>query len=302
MKILIVGGTGMIGAHAALRLRDAGHAVVIAARKPAPEGSAPAQLPFKALDYVNDTPDTAWLSQFDAVVFTAGNDVRHVPEGSSMDAHWERANSEAVPRFLAQVKAAGVPQAILIGSFYPQAAPHLVAGNPYIASRKAADERSRALADDTFRIVSLNAPIVLGHVPGVPTPAYEAYVLWAQGLLPGAERFAIAGGCNVIGCDTLTDAIVAALDRGRNGKAYLIGDENLTWKRYLELFLEAVGDTTPLEVRDQEHPLLPDFMLFAGRGGSIYYDVDPVDMEELGYRRNDVARTAKLIADAYTCK
>jgi dihydroflavonol-4-reductase len=36
MKTLIVGGTGMIGGYIALRMREAGHEVTLAARNPAP--------------------------------------------------------------------------------------------------------------------------------------------------------------------------------------------------------------------------------------------------------------------------
>src|SRR5574337_1391607 len=111
MRVLVVGGTGMIGGHAALRLQALGHEVEVAARKPAPAGSAPAKLPFHTLDYINDSPAPAWLGRFDAVVFAAGNDPRHVPEGADIDAHWHRANTEGVPRFLASAKAAGVGQA-----------------------------------------------------------------------------------------------------------------------------------------------------------------------------------------------
>ena len=36
MKILIVGGTGLIGGHAALHLQSLGHEITIAARNPPP--------------------------------------------------------------------------------------------------------------------------------------------------------------------------------------------------------------------------------------------------------------------------
>ena len=39
MKILVVGGTGLLGGHAALHLQSLGHQVSIAARKPAPAGT-----------------------------------------------------------------------------------------------------------------------------------------------------------------------------------------------------------------------------------------------------------------------
>jgi len=299
MKIIVIGGTGMIGGHAALRLRSLGHEVSIAARKPAAEGSALTGFPFHRLDYVEDEPDGQLLSGFDVVVFAAGNDVRHLPPDSNEVAHWQRANSLGVPRFLAAAKAAGVRHAILIGSFYPQAAPHLVEKNSYVASRLAADKGARALASDDFHLVVLNAPFVIGHMPGLVVPMFHSIALWALGRMPQVERYIIAGGVNVISTDTLTDAIVGALARGQNGKAYLIGDENLSFQDYFGLFFKAAGDDRPLGIRDREHPFLPDSAILAGRGATIYYEPDQAEVAELGYRRRDIERTVRLIVDAY---
>jgi nucleoside-diphosphate-sugar epimerase len=298
MRILVAGGTGMIGGHAALRLRALGNDVTIASRKPPSGGTPLAEFPFQRVDYVEGEPDRTMLGGFEAVLFCAGNDVRHAPDPATMDTYWHCANTVAVPRFLAGAKAAGVRHAVLIGSFYPQACPRLIVTNAYVESRLGADKGARALADNDFRVVVLNAPFVVGRVPGVAVPAYEALAQWALGRIPQIERYTVAGGVNVISCDTLTDAIIGALERGRNGKAYLVGDENLTFQQYFGLYLQAAGDARPLEVRDQEHPLLPDFALLAGRGSTIYYDPDPAEVVELGYRLHDVARTIQLIVDA----
>jgi dihydroflavonol-4-reductase len=300
MKILVVGGTGMVGASAALRLKSLGHDVTIAARKPSSTaaGQPLGELPFVAVDYIEVEPDLALLSRFDALVFTAGNDVRHLPSGGNESAHWQRANAISVPRYFAAAKQAGVKQAVLIGSFYPQAAPYLVAKNPYVASRLAADEGVRKLASDEFKVVVLNAPFIVGEVPGAPVPAYRGMAAWALGLLPQMPRYTIAGGVNVISTTTLTDAIVGALERGQNGKAYLIGDENLTFQDFFGLYFKAAGDDKPLEILDQEHPFLPDAAIYAGRGNTIYYDPDPAEVAELGYRRHDVTREIQTIVDA----
>jgi nucleoside-diphosphate-sugar epimerase len=297
MNILIVGGNGMVGGHAALELKKQGHEVTLASRTPPQAGTPLGELPWLRVDYVNDKPDEALLSKFDALVFAAGNDVRHVPEGVSEADHWRRANAEAAPAFFAAAKKAGVKRAILIGSFYPQAAPELVEINPYVAGRKAADDGARALADDSFHVVSLNAPIIIGHVPGLLIPAYDAYARWALGQIP-IPRQVPPGGSNVISTDSLTDAIVGALKNSRNGHAYLIGDENLTWAELMGAFFKAAGDDRPLEVVDAEHPLLPDVMMMRGRGKTIYFDADPAEVAELGYRQHDIARCAKVIVDA----
>jgi nucleoside-diphosphate-sugar epimerase len=299
MRIVVVGGTGMVGGDAAIRLRSLGHEVEIGARKPAAETTAMATMPFHTVDYVNDEPDTDMLARFDAVLFAAGNDVRHIPRDGNPDAHWDRVNAQAVPAFAAAAKRAGVGVFILIGSFYPQAAPHLLGRNAYVDSRLAADEGVRALADERFRVVVLNAPFIIGHVDGLDQPGARAYADWALGRLPQIPRWTIAGGVNVISTTTLSDAIVGALDRGRSGKAYLIGDRNMSFQAYFGSYLRAAGDTAPLDVRDEPHPLLGDSAILAGRGSTIYYEPDPAEVAELAYRRDDVDRTIDEIVAAY---
>ena len=95
MKILIVGGTGLIGGHVALHLHAQGNHVTLAARKPPAPGSALVRFDVLLRDYVagNFTRDD--LAPFDAVVFAAGNDIRHLPPGTDEGAHWERANRSA---------------------------------------------------------------------------------------------------------------------------------------------------------------------------------------------------------------
>jgi dihydroflavonol-4-reductase len=299
MHILVLGGTGMVGGDTAIRLKAMGHDVEVASRKPPAETTPMAQMPFHAIDYVNDKPNETWLSKFDVIVFAAGNDVRHIPRDGTPDAHWDRVNAKAVPGFAAAAKAAGVKIFILIGSFYPQAAPQLIGTNAYVASRLAADEGVRALADDHFRAIVLNAPYIVGHVEGLVQPGPRAFVLWATGRMPQVPRFVIPGGVNVISTTTLTDAIIGAIARGQNGKAYLIGDRNMSYQDYFGGYFRAAGDMEPLEIRDEDHPFAGNDSVLAGRGSSIYYEPDPVEVAELGYRRNDVERTLAQIVAAY---
>lgn len=292
MRVLVVGGNGMIGGHAALRLAAAGHDVTIGSRR-APQQGPLARLPWRTMDYLEDaTPDR--LEGFDALIFAAGQDPRHVPAGAAADDHYRRANAEGAPRFFAAARAAGVGCGVLIGSFYPQAAPELVATNGYVASRLAADEGVRDLVDEAFRIVSLNAPIVIGEVPGLIVPSADAMARWALGSL-ALPRTAPPGGVNIISCNTLSDAIEGALVRGRGGYAYLLGDANMSYADYLGAFFAAAGDARPLQVIDAPHPLIPDTAMLRGRGATIHYDADPGEVRELGYRQNDVLPTIALI-------
>jgi nucleoside-diphosphate-sugar epimerase len=303
MKILVVGGTGMIGGHAALYLKSKGHAVSVAGRRPPPAGTPLAALPFLRGDYIaNDFPREA-LAQFDAVVFAAGNDIRHVAPAdlgggsSAIEAHFQRSNVEGVPRFFKTVREAGVPLAIHIGSFYPQAAPQLEAGNAYIRSRRLADEGVRALATDKFRVLSLNAPFVVGHTPGIEG-MFKAYTQYARGRFAPMPEFAPPGGVNFISCQSLSEAVEGALARGENGKAYLVGDENVSFERFFGDFFRAAGRAAP-PAKDQEHPMLPDAALYFGRGNTLYYEPEASETKLLGYRRKDITRAIQEIVAAF---
>lgn len=296
MKILVVGGTGMIGGHAALRLSTAGHKVTIAGRTPPQPGAPLAALAFRLIDYLSEDIDLGALTGADALVFAAGNDVRHVPPDA--DAHWQRANVEGVPRFFAAARDAGVAIAINIGSFYPQAAPSLVLSNAYVRSRKAADDGIRALASDSFRAISLNASFVVGSVPGLNIPMFEAYTQYAQGAFAPIPSFAPPGGTNFISTDSVSDAVEGALARGENGRAYLIGDENLSFQTFFGAFFAAAGQSVP-PVLDQEHPMLPDSVMLCGRGANLFFEPDAREVALLGYRRGDVVRTIGDIVRQY---
>ena len=214
MSILVVGGAGVIGGDAALHFRSAGEEVTIAGRKQ-PHAGPMTAFPFITLDYIANDVAASALGRFETLVFAAGNDVRHQPKGSG-DEHWQRANSQGVPRFAAAAKSAGVTTFINVGSYYPQAAPHLVDADPYIRSRRDADDGVRALNDGAFRAISVNAPVVVGPLPGVPSRPLRACVGYAEGRLD-LPIFAPPGSTNYITTTSLTQAIDGAIKRGVGG-------------------------------------------------------------------------------------
>ena len=299
MKVLVVGGTGLIGGEIALLLRARGHEVTIGARKPAPPRTLMAELPFLQGNYVTGGFGNDQLKVFDSLVFAAGQDFRHVPSDTDMATHWHRANIEGVPKFFAQARDAGLKRAVNIGSFYPQAMPELIKTDDYVRSRFLADEGARALASDSFMMCSLNAPFILGCMAGLELPHLENQANYAMWRIEGALAFAIPGGVNFMSARALAEATLGALERGQGGKAYLVGDENLSFHAYFMAFFRAAGRTEVLEVIDQEHPILPDAVLYAGRGGEIFYDPEPVDVERLDYTRGDVERAIREIVQHY---
>jgi dihydroflavonol-4-reductase len=286
--VLVVGGTGALGGHAAIHLAAKGHAVTVAGRKPPNPATAMAAMPFLQGDYIAGDFTPERLKGFDWVVFAAGNDPRHVPADSDFAAFLIRANHQAVPAFMRAAREAGVSRVVQLGSYYHQAAPELVSGNSYIQSRLAACESARTEARPGFDVISVNAPFMVGSVPGLPSAIFAPYTQWAEGKIP-IPAFGPAGGTNFMSFRSLSEAIEGALERGTSGKAYLVGDENLSFRDYFQLFFDAVGSDIVVEERDAELPLLPDVAIPQGRGNWVRVNPDPVETALLGYRRNDVA-------------
>ncbi|NKW32565.1 NAD-dependent epimerase/dehydratase family protein [Rhodococcus hoagii] len=296
MKILIVGGTGMIGAHTALHLRDQGNDVTVAARNPLADDSPVRDFPVLLGDYTEQTFTVDDLAPFEAVVFAAGQDIRHMGRDVDEAEFWEKTQTGGVPRFAALAKEAGVSRFVQVGSYYHHLRPEYAETMPYVAARKAADEGARALADENFNVSTLNPPSILGAISGVSAKRYRKLFSWAAGNEPQIPDFAPAGGTNYMSAQSLAEAIWGALQNAESGRAYLIGDQNLTFAEYFQLLVDAAGGDRSIEERNEEHPLLPDSFIVQGRGKVIAYDTDPAETALLGYTQGDCARA---IAEMY---
>jgi len=295
MRILIVGGTGMIGGHAALMLAGEGHEVVLGARNPARGGTPLGRFAVLPGDYTRGGFPVRDLEGFDAVVFAAGNDIRHIPKDADRDAFWRATQIEGVPAFARRAREAGVARMVQLGSYYHHVMPHLAETDDYVRARKLADEGARALATASFNVSTLNPPSIVGVLPGVPARRYETLVAWARGQRPEVPDFAPAGGTNYMSVRSLCEAISGALRSAESGRAYLIGDANLRFVEFFQMIFDAAGSPRKLVERDAEHPMLPDAFIVPGRGRVLAYEPDPAETARLGYARDDVRRAVEEI-------
>jgi dihydroflavonol-4-reductase len=292
----VVGGTGLIGGEIALYLQENGHAVTLMSRKPTTVPGL-ADMSFLQGDYISDDFSDGRLNGFDWLVFSAAADIRNIPQDGSVSPQdfYTKANDEAVPRFFAAARDAGFSRAVMVGTFYPQVAPQQIGVCPYVTSRHNTDVAVRALSNEKFSVCSINAPFVLGNIPGMDVPYISALEQYARGNIPGLPVFAPKGGTNHISSRSLAQAALNALNKGEPGKGYLVGDENYSWKEYLELWFEAVGNPLELEVRDDDHPMFPNVIMFAGAGATVSYEPAAEDMAVLGYDRHQIKALIKRI-------
>lgn len=298
MNVLIIGGTGMIGINTALHLLGLGHDVHLAARSKPDAPDHPAHdFPVLLGDFTTGDFSEAELSPFDGIVFAAGNDPRHMPPGTDAEAFYRKTQSEGVPAFARVAKAAGVRRFVQIGSYYHHLRPDLAEGSTYIRARQLADEGVRALAGDGFMPCTLNPPSIVGAVPGMPALRYRTLAEWGRGLHPEIPNTAPPGGTNYMSVASVAQAVAGALENGEAGQAYLIGDENLGYREFFQLFFDVSGTAVTVETEDAEHPLLPDPYIVQGRGNVLTYDPDPAETALLGYARGDVRRAVAEVVE-----
>lgn len=297
MNILIIGGSGLLGGHAALHLSTQGHQVTIGSRsRPAPE-TPMAMYRFQAIDYTSPALKAEALAGFDAIVFSAGKDTRDLPKDGDAAAFWNEMNVEAVPRFFELARQAGVKRVVNVGTFYPWVAPHLAEENLYIASRAEADRRIHTLGRTGFDVISVNPPLMIGYIRGLRSKgSFVNIIKYARGERPDIDIYAPTGGVHFMSTQSLAEAIEGALLRGEPGKSYLVGDQDYSYHDYFKLYFNAVGREIDIPVLAQAHPLLGSF---AGVGGTLYYEPDPETVALLGYRRRDVVRAVAEVVQQY---
>jgi hypothetical protein len=84
--------------------------------------------------------------------------------------------------------------------------------------------------------------------------------------------------------------MLGGLERGESGKSYLIGDENLSWKEFFELWFAAAGRPRDLPT-GRGNVLVPDYALSYIDFGSSDYEPPADETTLLGYGRGTLRQT-----------
>ena len=264
MKVFILGGTGFIGTHAIRALLGKGHQVSTLTLPPAPPKDL---LPEEVTVYLGDfnkLDDEEVLHRMagcEGVIFAGGVDDRVTPKAPAYPFFY-RMNVLSSARFFRLALQAGVRRGILLSSYFahfdrlwPEL--QLSKHHPYIRSRVEQEAAVLNAAGNGLDVMILQLPYIFGHLPG-RTPLWKPvldYLHW-----PFPWVFYTRGGSAMVGVDQVAEAMVGALERGKAGKRYLIGDENLTWQDWITRLLKISGGKKPVVI-------LPDFLVKLGMLG-----------------------------------
>jgi dihydroflavonol-4-reductase len=243
MKILIIGGTGLLGGQAARELIARGHSVAGLALPPV-MGDTPPEMKLAFGSYLDMTDKelSALLEGCEGLVFAAGVDERVEGPPPIYDL-FRRFNITPLERILRLAKQKGVRHAVICGSYFsyfdklwPEL--ELSKWHPYIKSRRDQEAVALSFADENFAVSVLELPYIFGAQPG-RKPVWVFLVEYIRKMKP--FTFYPRGGTAMVTVRQVGQAIAGALEQGRGGTCYPIGYFNLTWKEMLKLFHKHMG-------------------------------------------------------------
>ncbi|GGO18473.1 NAD-dependent epimerase/dehydratase family protein [Micromonospora parathelypteridis] len=236
MRILVVGGSGLIGAHVVDVLRERGHAATTAARTAHP-----------GVDHLLDAGSAsvdelrALLTGQDGVVYATRTDEQR-PLPKPIYPEFRRDNVEPVVRLLTAARQEGLTRAVVMGSYYtyfdrlhPQW--RLAERHTYIRCRLEQAREGRDAAGPGLPVAVLELPFVFGRA-GDRLPNWAGPLdRWARSRTP---LVAPTGGSAAASARSVAEVAVDALEQA-SGADIPVADENLAWDDMIGRIAEAVG-------------------------------------------------------------
>lgn len=245
MKVMLIGGTGLLGYETAKVLIKDHHEIISFALPPKPSNiSIPKEMELIFKNYL-ELSDDELISYFDGcegLVFAAGIDERVEGSAPIYDLYYQY-NIKPLERILPLAKQAGVKSVVILGSYFsyfnriwPDL--KLATHHPYIRSRVDQEKLAFSYANDNFNVAVVEIPYVFGVQPG-REPVWT--ILLNELLKMKNKTYWTKGGTTMITARQAGEAIAGALLTNSGANSYPIGYYNMTWKEMLNIFHEALG-------------------------------------------------------------
>ncbi|MEU8377033.1 NAD(P)H-binding protein [Micromonospora sp. NPDC048894] len=236
MRILVVGGSGLIGTHVVGVLRGRGHTVTTVARTAQPGVDHLLDLESAAIDDLRPL-----LAGHDGVVLaTRADEQRVLPR--PIHPLLRRELVDPLVRLFTAAREAGLTRGVVMGSYYthfdrlhPQW--RLTTRHSYIRCRWEQAREGRAAAGPDLPVTVLELPFVFGRT-GDRLPNWAGPLdRWARSRAPLAVP---VGGTAAASARSVAEVAVDALEQARGGDVP-VADENLTWAAMMGRIADAVG-------------------------------------------------------------
>jgi len=257
-RYLVTGATGFLGRHVVEALRAHGHHVVAVSRghEPTHQASRPASLADLGAETVRcDVLDTEALTAAargaDGLFHCAGK----VSRESADAAELHRINVGGTRSALRAARAAGVPRLVLAstsGTVGISEDPDFVATEdsptpldliqhfPYYRAKLFAEEEALASGGNGLDVVSVNPSLLLG-----PGDIFGSSTEDVRRFLDGAVPAAPAGGLSFVDARDAAQGLVLAMEKGKNGRRYLLGGANMTVEAFFQKLARVSGKPAP---------------------------------------------------------
>ncbi|WLS43907.1 NAD(P)H-binding protein [Micromonospora profundi] len=236
VRILVVGGSGLIGAHVVEVLRERGHAATTVARTARPGVDHLVDVDAASVDDLRPL-----LADHDGVVYATRTDEQR-PLPKPIYPQFRHDNVEPVVRLFTAARLEGLSRGVVMGSYYtcfdrlhPQW--RLAERHTYIRCRVEQAREGREAAGTDLPVAVLELPFVFGRA-GDRLPNWAGPLdRWARSRTP---LVAPTGGTAAASARSVAEVTVDALE-GASGDDIPVADENLTWDDMLGRIAAAVG-------------------------------------------------------------
>lgn len=251
MRIFLTGATGFVGHHVAKALAAQGAQLRLLVRKTSN---------LKNLDGISGDTVVGDLQQpeslasaiagCDAVMHVAADYRLWIPDPDAM----YRANVDGTRQLMRLAREAGVPRfvytssvatmhfradGIVVNEDTPVSIEDMV--GHYKRSKFLAEQQAIAAAQDGQQVIILNPTTPIGPNDAKPTPTGRIFVDFLNHKFPAY----MDTGLNLVDVAEVARTHVTALTKGKPGRRYILGGENLTLKQILDKMAAITGIPSP---------------------------------------------------------
>ena len=234
-KILVLGGTGLLGYHTTLELLKHDYDVVSISLPPMPTEDLFEGLNVEShLFDIKDKTDEelmGYLQGIYGVMYAIGADERVVPDAPAFSFFYE-ANVRPTQRLVRLARKSGVERFVVYGSYFSEFAQrwpetHL-ADQAYPKTRLLQEAIAFAEGEGAMVVNSLRLPYIFGTIPG-RMPLWKMFT----DQIKGQEVFpALQGGTTMVTVKQVAQAARGALERGEHRKTYTLGGINMKYQAF----------------------------------------------------------------------
>jgi len=264
MKVLMIGGTGLLGSAAAQIFVDRGHQVKTLSLPPLPEGAPlpkEMEIMFQDANKLTDDEMIELMKGYDMFVFATGVDERVEFPAPVYDKYYQY-NIAPLERYLPLAKKAGMKGAVVCGSYFAWLANQrpdmdLCSKHPYIRSRVEQEKVCEKHSDKDFQVGVLELPYIFGTQPG-RKPVWVILIEQLQRFEKMPFTMYPAGGTAMLTVRQVGESMVGAAEQAFENaskgegkyRAYGISCYNLTWREFLKIVYRAMDGIQDRKIVD----------------------------------------------------